>query len=202
MDISVLDRLEALLKAHEHIISAIEALSMLAAVIVSLTLAHRATIADRTRLLAVFQISTLAHPTFSPYPRFVVVSITNTGKPAFGKRTLRVIVRPDGNGSIQRRGGGQVSAHPRFFLEPDWKGRLGQREIRHRPRRGDLHVRLRPLQSVLHAGHFGDDERAPYVLDGLLHHVHQSDLRIYEDCTDTAGTTDYVFGLCHLLGSA
>jgi TnpA family transposase len=41
---------------------------------------------------------------------------------------------------------------------------------------------------------------APYVLDGLLHHVHQTDLRISEHYTDTAGATDHVFGLCHLLG--
>ena len=41
---------------------------------------------------------------------------------------------------------------------------------------------------------------APYVLDGLLHHVHQTDLRSAEHYTDTAGATDHVFGLCHLLG--
>lgn len=41
---------------------------------------------------------------------------------------------------------------------------------------------------------------APYVLDGLLHHTHQTDLRIAEHYTDTAGATDHVFGLCHLLG--
>ena len=41
---------------------------------------------------------------------------------------------------------------------------------------------------------------APYVLDGLQHHVHQTDLRIVEHYTDTAGATDHVFGLCHLLG--
>ena len=41
---------------------------------------------------------------------------------------------------------------------------------------------------------------APYVLDGLLHHVHQTDLRIREHYSDTAGATDHVFGLCHLLG--
>ena len=40
---------------------------------------------------------------------------------------------------------------------------------------------------------------APYVLDGLLHHVHQTDLR-HEHYTDTAGATDHVFGLCCLLG--
>jgi TnpA family transposase len=41
---------------------------------------------------------------------------------------------------------------------------------------------------------------APYVLDGLLHHVHQTDLRIREHYTDTAGATEHVFGLCCLLG--
>ena len=41
---------------------------------------------------------------------------------------------------------------------------------------------------------------APYVLDGILHHVHQTDLRIREHYTDTAGATDHVFGLCCLLG--
>ena len=37
-----------------------------------------------------------------------------------------------------------------------------------------------------------------YVLDGLLHH--ESDLRLEEHYTDTAGFTDHVFGLMHLLG--
>jgi TnpA family transposase len=41
---------------------------------------------------------------------------------------------------------------------------------------------------------------APYVLDGLMHHVHQTDLRIGEHYTDTAGATDHLFGLCCLLG--
>jgi TnpA family transposase len=41
---------------------------------------------------------------------------------------------------------------------------------------------------------------APYVLDGLMHHAHQTDLRIHEHYTDTAGATDHVFGLCCLLG--
>jgi hypothetical protein len=41
---------------------------------------------------------------------------------------------------------------------------------------------------------------APYVLEGLLPHVHQTDLRITEHYTDTAGATDHVFGLCHRLG--
>ena len=39
---------------------------------------------------------------------------------------------------------------------------------------------------------------AKYVLDGLLYH--ESDLRIEEHYTDTAGFTDHVFALCHLLG--
>ena len=39
---------------------------------------------------------------------------------------------------------------------------------------------------------------ATYVLDGLLYH--EADLRIEEHYTDTAGFTDHVFGLCHLLG--
>jgi len=39
---------------------------------------------------------------------------------------------------------------------------------------------------------------ATYVLDGLLYH--ESDLRISEHYTDTAGFTDHVFGLMHLLG--
>lgn len=37
-----------------------------------------------------------------------------------------------------------------------------------------------------------------YVLDGLLYH--ESDLRIAEHYTDTAGFTDHVFALMHLLG--
>jgi len=41
---------------------------------------------------------------------------------------------------------------------------------------------------------------APYVLDSLMHHVHQTDLRVGEHYTDTAGATDHVFGLCCLLG--
>lgn len=39
---------------------------------------------------------------------------------------------------------------------------------------------------------------ATYVLDGLLYH--ESDLRIEEHYTDTAGFTDHVFALTHMLG--
>ena len=39
---------------------------------------------------------------------------------------------------------------------------------------------------------------ATHVLDGLLYH--ESDLRIEEHYTDSAGFTDHLFGLMHLLG--
>jgi TnpA family transposase len=39
---------------------------------------------------------------------------------------------------------------------------------------------------------------APHVLDGLLYH--QTGLQIEEHYTDTGGSTDHVFGLCHLFG--
>src|SRR2546430_10874865 len=39
---------------------------------------------------------------------------------------------------------------------------------------------------------------AAHVLDGLLHH--ETSLTIREHYTDTGGTADHVFGLCHLLG--
>ena len=39
---------------------------------------------------------------------------------------------------------------------------------------------------------------ATHVLDGLLYH--ESDLKIEEHYTDTAGFTDHVFALCRLLG--
>lgn len=47
-------------------------------------------------------------------------------------------------------------------------------------------------------GNFWDSGVQPYVLDGLLYH--ESDLRIEEHYTDTAGFTDHVFALMHLLG--
>lgn len=42
------------------------------------------------------------------------------------------------------------------------------------------------------------DRDATYVLDGLLHH--ESELQIQEHYTDTAGFTDHLFALMHLLG--
>lgn len=44
----------------------------------------------------------------------------------------------------------------------------------------------------------GRGQFATHVLDGLLYH--ESDLRIEEHYTDTAGFTDHVFALMHLLG--
>jgi hypothetical protein len=75
----MVDDIEAFCTAHSHTISAIEALSTLLAVIISLTLAYRASLADKTNLKAGLEISTILHPSISPNPRFVVVSITNTG---------------------------------------------------------------------------------------------------------------------------
>lgn len=39
---------------------------------------------------------------------------------------------------------------------------------------------------------------AIHFVDGLLHH--ETDLEIQEHYTDTAGYSDQIFGLCHLLG--
>ena len=38
------------------------------------------------------------------------------------------------------------------------------------------------------------------MLDGLHPRAHRTRLRITEHYTDTAGATDHVFGMCHLLG--
>ncbi|WP_228709064.1 Tn3 family transposase [Klebsiella pneumoniae] len=59
-----------------------------------------------------------------------------------------------------------------------------------------LHPHLRPIRAtqVVNVGL----RDSTYVLDGLLYH--ESDLRIEEHYTDTAGFTDHVFALMHLLG--
>jgi TnpA family transposase len=59
------------------------------------------------------------------------------------------------------------------------------------------HVSGRPFHTRVISATMSE---APFVLDGLHHHAHQTDLRIAEHYTDTAGATDHVFGLCHLLG--
>jgi TnpA family transposase len=76
---------------------------------------------------------------------------------------------------------------------------------------GQVNLRYRNELSVLFDTHISDQytpfytkviaanaRDATHVLDGLLYH--ESDLRIEEHYTDTAGFTDHVFALCHLLG--
>ncbi|SDB71600.1 Tn3 family transposase [Belnapia rosea] len=57
--------------------------------------------------------------------------------------------------------------------------------------------RYAPMFSRVIAATAGE---APYVLDGLHPDAHRTSIRIAEHYTDTAGATDHVFGLCHLLG--
>jgi TnpA family transposase len=76
---------------------------------------------------------------------------------------------------------------------------------------GHVNARYGDDPGVLFYGHISDQygpyhmnvihsaiRDATYVLDGLLYH--ESELRIEEHYTDTAGFTDHVFALCHLLG--
>ena len=73
-----------------------------------------------------------------------------------------------------------------------------QSEIRQQPRADVLHPYLRPVRAVPHQVVNVGVRDSTYVLDGLLYH--ESDLRIEEHYTDTAGFTDHVFALMHLLG--
>jgi TnpA family transposase len=57
--------------------------------------------------------------------------------------------------------------------------------------------RYAPMFSRVIAATAGE---APYVLDGLHPDAHRTSIRVVEHYTDTAGATDHVFGLCHLLG--
>jgi TnpA family transposase len=67
-----------------------------------------------------------------------------------------------------------------------------------------LYPHLQPVHALLYDTPFytkviaANARDATHVLDGLLYH--ESDLRIEEHYTDTAGFTDHVFALCHLLG--
>ena len=63
----------------------------------------------------------------------------------------------------------------------------------------DLYAYLRPIQPVLRQSDQPGARLNP-VLDGLLYH--ESDLEITEHYTDTAGFTEHVFALMHLLGFA
>lgn len=71
--------IEAYCKAHQYTISALGAVSTFAAVVVSLWLAYRATVANRTRLMASFEVAALLHASLPERPTFVTVSIVNVG---------------------------------------------------------------------------------------------------------------------------
>jgi TnpA family transposase len=81
----------------------------------------------------------------------------------------------------------------------------------HGEARSEINARYGPDPGVLFYTHVSDRYapfhtkviaatagEAAHVLDGLLHH--ESRIVIREHYTDTAGATDHVFGLCHLLG--
>jgi TnpA family transposase len=42
------------------------------------------------------------------------------------------------------------------------------------------------------------EKEAPHIINGLLNH--ETELKIEEHCTDTAGFVDHIFAMCHLLG--
>lgn len=93
------------------------------------------------------------------------------------------------------------SSDGQYFHTGGRAGRGGAINAKYgRSRRGSLHPRVGPIWAVPYEGARRDDDRAPYVLDGLHHHAHQTGLRLAEHYTDTAGATDHLFGLCHLLG--
>lgn len=81
----------------------------------------------------------------------------------------------------------------------------------HGEARGQINARYGTEPSILFYTHISDQyapfhtqiinatvRDATYVLDGLLYH--ESDLKIEEHYTDTAGFTDHVFALMHMLG--
>ncbi len=69
--------IEAYCQAHQYTISALGAVSTFAAVVVSLWLAYRAAVANRTRLMASFEVAALLHASLPERPTFVTVSIVN-----------------------------------------------------------------------------------------------------------------------------
>ncbi|WP_152982788.1 hypothetical protein [Acidiphilium sp. JA12-A1] len=71
--------IEAYCQAHQYTISAFGSVSTFAAVVVSLWLARRADLANRTRLRASFEVSALIHELLPDRPTFVTVSIVNIG---------------------------------------------------------------------------------------------------------------------------
>jgi TnpA family transposase len=106
-------------------------------------------------------------------------------------------------------------AHPvaRFWGPGDTSSSDGQffRAGGHGEARSEINARYGPDPGVLFYTHISDRYapfhtkviaatagEAAHVLDGLLRH--ESQLAIREHYTDTAGATDHVSGLCHLLG--
>ncbi len=76
----------------------------------------------------------------------------------------------------------------------------GQVNLRYRLDPGiTFYTHISDQYSPFHVKAIGSSVRdATYVLDGLLYH--ETNLKIIEHYTDTAGFTDHVFALCHLLG--
>jgi hypothetical protein len=73
--------LEDFFKAHEHTVAALEAVSTLAVVVVSVTLALLAQRANRTKIKAFVSMSVMLHSTLEgkPKPTYVTVFIRNVG---------------------------------------------------------------------------------------------------------------------------
>ena len=89
------------------------------------------------------------------------------GAMAYQRRQLRLRPRCHRQHAPQATDGGHLGRRDNFVVgrtvfpgrRPCGRGRFRQCQIRHRPRRGTLHAGVRPLWTILHAGHFGDDER-------------------------------------------
>jgi TnpA family transposase len=112
-----------------------------------------------------------------------------------------------------------VNFHHRFPFSSYWgEGKTASADGQHFPiysRKGHTaatNARYGTFPSALFYTHISDQyapfytqpitataRDATYVIDGLLYH--QTDLTIEEIYTDTAGFTDHVFALCHLLGT-
>jgi TnpA family transposase len=106
--------------------------------------------------------------------------------------------RSSGNPSPEHWGDGTTSSSDGQNFRTGSKAGSTSTRIRQQPRADVLHPYLRPVRA-LHTKVVNVGVRdSTYVLDGLLYH--ESDLRIEEHYTDTAGFTDHVFGLMHLLG--
>jgi TnpA family transposase len=79
------------------------------------------------------------------------------------------------DGTTPRRDGKHILAGGAL-----WRRRRDQRKIRHRSRFRGLYARLRPIQPFHTRVIAATVSEAPYVLDYLTHHAHQTDLRLRE----------------------